>query len=469
MPVSFFKGLGVKLSLNDPRWGHDPKTGRKAQESKRPGNDGPPDLDQLWRDFNLRLNRLFGKKSDGGGGGPYRPDARGVGITVTVVGGIAALIWLASGAFIVPDGQVGVITTFGKPSHLVSPGFNWRWPAPIQAVETVNTAQVQTAEIGYRANIRNKQPAEALMLTGDENIVDVQFSVQYKIKEPVAWLFNNRDQVETVRDAAETVVRELVGQNKLDTLLSPSRDQVAVEARGRIQQMAERYRLGAEIVGVTLQQVAPPDQVAAAFEDANRAQEDRNRARNEAQAYADDILPQAKAKAERMRQEAEGYRAETESKATGIATRFDKIVAEYAKAPGVMRDRLYFDTMQQVLSNTSKVMIDAKTGTNQVVLPLDQMLSRSVANEAAIGSRSGPMMAPQQGQAQGQAQGQGPQPAPAQQQGQAPASAVPQADPAAATAAGSTAAATPAAPAAQADARRDGQRSREHARERETR
>jgi len=465
MPVSFIKRLGVKLSLNDPRWGHDPNAGRKAQENKRPGNnDGPPDLDQLWRDFNQRLNRIFNKRNEGGGGGPYRPDARGVGITVGVVTGIAALIWLASGAFIVPDGQVGVVTTFGQLSHTVSPGFSWRWPAPIQAVETVNTSQVQTAEIGYRANIRNKQPAEGLMLTGDQNIVDVQFSVQYKIREPIAWLFNNRDQVETVRDAAETVVRELVGQNKMDTLLSPNRDQVALEARNRIQQMVERYRLGAEIVGVTVQQIAPPDQVAAAFEDAARAQEDRNRARGEAQAYADDILPQAKARADRLRQDAEGYRAETESKATGIAARFDKVVAEYAKAPGVTRDRMYFDTMQQVFSSTSKVMIDAKTGTNQVVLPLDQMLSRSVANDAAIGSRSGPVMAPpqqngQQNPAQAPAQAQAQQQAPAQAQAAQP-------DTAAATSAPATA---PAATAEQGDPHRRDLRSREHSRERESR
>lgn len=461
MPVSFIKRLGVKLSLNDPRWGHDPNAGRKAQENKRPGNnDGPPDLDQLWRDFNQRLNRIFNKRNEGGGGGPYRPDARGVGIAAGVVGGIAALIWLASGAFIVPDGQVGVVTTFGQLSHTVLPGVSWRWPAPIQAVETVNTSQVQTAEIGYRANIRNKQPAEALMLTGDQNIVDVQFSVQYKIKQPVAWLFNNRDQVETVRDAAETVVRELVGQNKMDTLLSPNRDQVALEARNRIQQMVERYRLGAEIVGVTVQQIAPPDGVAAAFEDAARAQEDRNRARGEAQAYADDILPQAKARADRLRQDAEGYRAETESKATGIAARFDKVVAEYAKAPGVTRDRMYFDTMQQVFSSTSKVMIDAKTGTNQVVLPLDQMLSRSVANDAAIGSRSGPVMVPrQQNAAQAPAQAQGQQQAPAQAQTAQP-------DAAATASAPATA---PAATAAQGDPHRRDLRSREHSREREGR
>ena len=463
MPASFIKGLGVTLSLNDPRWGHDPKTGHKAQENKRPGNDGPPDLDQLWRDFNVRLNRLFGKRKDGGGGGPYRPDARGVGLSVAVVGAIAGLVWLASGAFIVPDGQVGVVTTFGKVSHTVGPGVSWRWPTPFQAVETVNTAQVQTAEIGYRANLRNKQPNEALMLTGDENVVDVQFTVQYKIKEPVAWLFNNRDQVETVRDAAETVVRELVARHKMDTLLYSGREQVATEARGQIQQLVERYRLGAEIVGVTLQQVAPPDQVAAAFQDAVKASEERKRVRNEAQAYAEDLLQQARARAGRLRQDAEGYRAATENTATGAAARFDKVVAEYAKAPGITRDRIYLDTMQQIYSSTSKIMIDAKTGTNQLVLPLDQMLSRSVANEAAIGSRSGPVMLPQQ-QQQSQAQ----QPAPGAAAAQPQAQALPQqpdATPPAPAAAAPAAATAP----AQADARHRDARSRENGRERETR
>lgn len=462
MPVSFIKGLGVTLSLNDPRWGHDPKTGHKAQENKRPGNDGPPDLDQLWRDFNLRLNRIFGKRNDGGGGGPYRPDARGVGLSVAVVGAIAGLVWLASGAFIVPDGQVGVVTTFGKVSHTVGPGFSWRWPAPFQAVETVNTAQVQTAEIGYRANLRNKQPNEALMLTGDENVVDVQFSVQYKIKEPVAWLFNNRDQVETVRDAAETVVRELVARHKMETLLYGGREQVATEARGQIQQLADRYKLGAEITGVTLQQVSPPDQVASAFEDVVKANEERKRVRNEAQAYAEDVLQQARARAGRLRQEAEGYRAATENTAAGAAARFDKVVAEYAKAPGVTRDRIYLDTMQQIYSSTSKIMIDAKTGTNQLVLPLDQMLSRSVANEAAIGSRSGPVMLPQQQQPQPQAQQPAPGAAPAQPQAQA--QSVPQ-QPDAAVAPAPAAAPAP----APTDARHRDARSRENGRERETR
>ena len=412
---------GVPLfSLNDPRWGHDPKSneGRRPNNNNKNDSDGPPDLDQLWRDFNQRLNRLFGGKR-GGDGGSFRPDARGVGLTATVVGAIALLIWLASGAFIVQEGQVGIVTTFGRLSHVTGAGFNWRWPAPFQSHETVNTAQVQTAEIGYRANVRNKQPSEALMLTGDENIVDVQFSVQYKIKDPVAWVFNNRDQAETIRDSAETVVRELVGQNKMDTVLYTGRDKLAAEARESIQRLADRYKMGAEIVGVTMQSVQPPDSVAAAFEDAGKAQEERARARAEAQAFADEVIPQAKGKAARLLQDAEAYRASVVSVATGNAARFDKIVAEYAKAPAVTRDRMYIETMQQILSSTSKVMIDAKTGTNQIYLPLDRLLAQSTANEAARGANSGPVMTPQQNPAQPQAQQPAPAAAPAQPQPQA--------------------------------------------------
>jgi modulator of FtsH protease HflK len=407
MLVSLIKRIGTRkaggplLSLNDPRWGHKPKSneGRRPNNSDKNDNDGPPDLDQLWRDFNQRLNRLFGGKR-GGDGGKFRPDARGIGLTATVVGAIALLIWLASGAFIVQEGQVGIVTTFGKLSHVTGAGFNWHWPAPFQAHDIVNTAQVQTTEIGYRANVRNKQPNEALMLTGDENIVDVQFSVQYKIKDPVAWVFNNRGQVQTVRDAAETVMRELVGQNRMETVLYEGRDKLGAQAREAIQRMVDRYKMGTDIVGVTMQSVQPPDQVAAAFEDAGKAQEERARARSEAQAFADDIVPQAKGRAARLVQDAEGYRATVVNQATGAAARFDKVVAEYAKAPAVTRDRMYIETMQQILSSTSKVMIDTKNGTNQVYLPLDRLLAQSTANEAARGAGSGPVMVPPQNPAQ---------------------------------------------------------------------
>jgi membrane protease subunit HflK len=426
MLVSLFKRLGITLSLNDPRWGHKPGDERKIQQGKNQGNDGPPDLDQLWRDFNQRLNRLFGKR--GGDGGGYRPDARGVGVTATVVGAILVLIWLASGAFIVPEGQVGLVTTFGELSHKTGAGFNWRWPAPFQAHQTVNVSQVQTVEVGYRANVRNKQLNEALMLTADENLVDVQFSVQYKVTDPVAWVFNNSDQVETVRDAAETAVRELIGRRGMEAVLAENRDKLAGEARVMVEQMLERYKMGADVTGVTVQSLAAPEQVAAAFEETVKAQEDKARARSEAQAYADDIIPQAKGKAERMKQDAEAYRATTVNTAEGNVARFNQVVAEYAKAPAVTRDRMYIDTMQQIFSSTSKVMIDAKTS-NQIYLPLDRMLNQSVANEQAMGSRSGPVVPAPQGaqgqpnqapqpQVQQQVQGQGQQQPQPQQQNQ---------------------------------------------------
>jgi membrane protease subunit HflK len=465
------------MSLHDrpaapPRWDHNQsqKAGDKpkAQQGKGPSNnnDGPPDLDQLWRDFNQRLNRLFGKRGGGDGGG-YRPDARGVGVTASVVGAILLLIWLASGAFIVPEGQVGLVTTFGELSHKTGAGFNWRWPAPFQAHETVNVAQVQSVELGYRANVRNKQPNEALMLTADENIVDLQFSVQYKVKDPVAWVFNNREPVDTVRGAAETAVRELVGRSTMDALLFEGRDKLALEAQRMIQQMLERYKMGADVTGVTVQSLSAPEQLAAAFEETVKAQEDRARARSEAQTYADDVIPQAKGKAERMRQDAEGYRATAVNTAEGNAARFNQVVAEYAKAPGVTRDRMYIDTMQQIFSSTSKVMLDTKSATT-INLPIDQMLTRSVANEAAMGSRSGPVMPPQvpqnqpgtitvtgsQAQAQQQMQPQAQQP---QQQAQ-------QQAPQQQTQAAPAQEARPAEPARKADPR-----SRDSSRERETR
>jgi membrane protease subunit HflK len=405
---SILKRLGITASLNDPRWGHNPKgDGKAAQEGRRPGEGGPPDLDQLWRDFNARLNRLFGQRGDGGG--PYRPDARGVGVTVSIVLAIVGLVWLASGAFIVQEGQAGVVTTFGKLSHTAGPGFNWRWPYPFQAHEVVNVAQVRTAEIGYRANVRNKQPQEALMLTDDENIVDIQFAVQYKLKDPVAWVFNNRDQDETIREVAESSVREVVGRSKLDALLYEGRDKVAVDVRGMIQQLADRYQLGVQVTNVTMQAIQPPEPVQAAFDEVSKAVQDRARLKSEGEAYANDVLPKAKAQAFSLVQDAQAYRARVVENATGNAARFNAVVGEYAKAPGVTRDRMYIDTMQEIFTSASKVMIDARANGNTLYIPLDKMMAQGAANDAAIGSKSGPVQMPlpqQQAQPQPQPQAQ---------------------------------------------------------------
>ncbi|THC46044.1 FtsH protease activity modulator HflK [Massilia sp. Mn16-1_5] len=399
MLVSLIKKFGVKLSLNDPRWGKNPQgDNSKAQEGRRPG-EGPPDLDQMWRDFNARLNRLFGSRGNNGGdaGGPYRSEGRGAGITASVIGFIVLLIWLASGAFIVQEGQVGVVTTFGRLSHTTGAGFNWRWPAPIQAHETVNVSQVRTAEIGYRDNVRNKQGAESLMLTDDENIIDIQFAVQYTLKDPVAWVFNNRDQDTTVHQVAETAIREVVGKSKMDFVLYEGREKVALDVHNMIQQIVDRYKLGALITNVTMQNVQPPEQVQSAFDDAVKAGQDRARARNEGEAYANDVIPRARGAAFRLLQDAEAYRSMVVENATGNASRFNQVVTEYAKAPGVTRDRMYLDTMQQIFSSTSKVMVDAKSGSNLLYLPLDKLIAQVAANDAATGTaRSGPVQAPQE-------------------------------------------------------------------------
>jgi modulator of FtsH protease HflK len=395
MLVSLFKRLGITLSLNDPRWGHSPKPGdeRKAQQGKGPGNDGPPDLDQLWRDFNQRLNRLFGKR--GGDGGGYRPDARGVGVIASVGGAILVLIWLASGAFIVPEGQVGLVTTFGRLTHKTGAGFNWRWPAPFQAHTTVDVSRVRTAEVGYRGSVRAKNTKESLMLTDDENIIDIQFAVQYTLKDPVAWIYNNRDHDdEAVRQIAETAIREVVGKSKMDFVLYEGREQVAIDVNKLMQNIADRYALGVQVTNVTMQSVQPPEQVQSAFDDAVKAGQDRARARSEGEAYANDIIPRSRGAAIRLTQDAEAYRSQVVESATGNASRFSQVVAEYQKAPAVTRDRMYLETMQQIFSSASKVMVDAKANSNLLYLPLDKLISQTAANDAAVGSRSGPVQMP---------------------------------------------------------------------------
>lgn len=399
MLVSLLKRAGIKLTLNDPRWGRKPEGDNKAQESKRPG-EGPPDLDQLWRDFNARLNRLFGQKNKGGGdggnggGGGYGGDMKGAGVTAGAVAAVVGFIWLASGAFIVQEGQAGVVTTFGELSHTTTPGFNWRWPYPFQAHETVNVSQVRTAEIGYRSNVKNKRPQEALMLTDDENIIDIQFAVQYTLKDPVQWLFNNRDQDETVRQVAESSIREVVGKSKMDFVLYEGREKVATDVQMLMQQIVDRYKLGAQITNVTMQGVQPPEQVQSSFDDAVKAGQDRERAKNEGQAYANDVIPRARGNASRLLQEAEAYRSMVTENATGNASRFAQVLTEYQKAPGVTRDRLYLDTMQQIFTSASKVMVDAKSNGSLLYLPLDKLIAQSGANAAAIGSKSGPVTMP---------------------------------------------------------------------------
>ncbi|WP_317205776.1 FtsH protease activity modulator HflK [Janthinobacterium sp.] len=383
MLVSLKKKIGLKLSLNDPHWGNQKDDAKKAQEGKKPG-EGPPDLDQLWRDFNARLNAFFGQKNrpENNGGGGMRPDMKGAGITVGVAAAVVALIWLASGSFIVQEGQTGVVMTFGRYSHSTPAGFNWRWPYPFQTDETVNVSQVRTVEVGYRSTVKNKQAKESLMLTDDENIIDIQFAVQYTLKDPVAWLFNNRDQEETLRQVAETSIREIVGRSKMDFVLYEGREKVALDTQQLMQQILDRYAVGAVVTNVTMQAVQPPEQVQTAFDDAVKAGQDRERQKNEGQAYANQVVPVARGNAFRLLQEAEAYRSMVTENAIGNASRFTQVLGEYQKAPGVTRDRMYLETMQQIFSSASKVMIDAKSGSNLLYLPLDKLIAQSAAQDA---------------------------------------------------------------------------------------
>lgn len=359
--------------------------------------DGPPDLDEMWRDFNRRLNRLFGKKdkpdlngsgNGGSGGGNAGNGARfGIGIVI----GVLLAIWLGSGIFIVQEGQAGVVLQFGKYMYTTGSGIQWRLPYPFQSQEIVNMAQVRSIEIGNDTTVQATNLKDASMLTSDENIVDVHFAVQYRISDPAAYLFNNVDPDATVEQAAETAVREIVGKHPMDYVLYDGREQVAIDLQSSIQKILDSYKTGILISSVTLQNVQPPAQVQDAFDDAVKATQDRERMKNDAQAYANKVIPQAKGDAARMLEQARGYAARVQAQAEGDADRFKSVLAQYAKAPAVTRERMYLDTMQQIYQNTTKVMTDAKGSSNMLYLPLDKLIQRSKTSAASPAPQSAPV------------------------------------------------------------------------------
>jgi membrane protease subunit HflK len=370
---------GILMSLNDPGWGNN-QGGNKG--------NGPPDLDELWRDFNRRLSGLIGRKGGAGGnggGGPSMPNLSplqfggGIGLLTALV----AVVWLASGFYIVDASQRGVVLQFGRFKETTEPGLRWRLPWPIQSHETVNLSGVRTVEIGYRGSEKNKVPKEALMLTDDENIVSVQFAVQYLLKDPMNYIFKNRNPDDAVTQAAETAIREIVGKSKMDFTLYEGRDVIAANTQKLIQEILDRYETGIQVRSVTMQSTQPPEQVQAAFDDAVKAGQDRERQKNEGQAYANDVIPRARGAASRLMQEADGYKQRMIATAEGDASRFKQILVEYNKAPEVTRNRMYIETVQQVYTNTSKVMIDAKSGGNLLYLPLDKLMQAVAAPTTA--------------------------------------------------------------------------------------
>ena len=399
--------LSKIFNLNDPGWGRG-QGGNGSEPPKRPpqGN-GPPDLDQVWRDVSNRLSALFGRGNGGGSrpnpapgmGGPT-PRQSKIGLGVIAAGAIA--LWLGSGFFIVQEGQVAVLTQFGKYKSTAQAGFQWRIPGPIQAHEMVNISQLRTFEVGFRGNARNRVLPEALMLTEDENIVDVQFVVQYRLRADGApdYLFKTKDPDESVRQTAQAAMREVVGKRPMDKVLYEERAAIAVDVQKLMQQILDRYKTGVQVSSIAIQNVQPPEQVQAAFDDAVKAGQDLDRQKNEGQAYSNQVVPLAAGQASRLLEQAEGYRARVVGTATGDAARFGSVLAEYDKAPQVIRERMYLETMQQMFANTSKVLIDTKGSNNMLYLPLDKIIQQAAqdpsraAAGAAMSTVVPPMTAP---------------------------------------------------------------------------
>ena len=360
------------MSLNDPNWG------RGSGNRPGGGNQGPPDLDELWRNFNRKLNDLFGRRRPGAEPPTRMPSNAQFGGGAGLILAIIVAVWLASGIYIVVEGQRGVVLTFGQYAKQTSSGLNWRLPWPIQTHEIVNLAQVRSVEVGYRNTVKTKVAKESLMLTDDENIVDVQIAVQYLVRDAREYLFNNRRPDDSVLQAAETALREVVGKNKMDFVLNQGQ-KIADDATPLMQTILDRYKTGIQISKVNMQNAQPPEQVQSAFDDVQKAGQDRERQKNEGEAYFNDVVPKARGVGQRLMLEAEGYRARVIATAEGDATRFKQVLTEYAKAPAVTRERIYIDTMQQIYTSTSKVMLDYKGGGNLLYLPLEKLMQQVAA------------------------------------------------------------------------------------------
>ena len=356
---------------NDP-WGGGKKN-----------DQGPPDLDEVVKKFQDQVSKIFGGKGRSGGDGEGQGSSTGASggkIGIGVVLGGALFLWGLTGIYIVDEGKRGVELRFGQYSETTQPGPHWHIPSPIDSVEIVDVSQIRNVEIGYRSGAGGESSKrsvlnEAMMLTQDENIVDVNFAVQYRIKEARDYLFNMRSPDETLREATESAVREIVGKSKMDFVLTEGRSDMVQSAEVLIQDILDRYGSGLQVTSVNMQDAQPPEQVQAAFSDAVKAREDEQRLKNEAEAYANDILPKARGAGARMNEEATAYKSKVVAEAEGQASRFLQVLSEYQKAPEVTRERLYLDAMETVLNSTSKVMLDVEGSGNLLYLPLDRMMS----------------------------------------------------------------------------------------------
>ena len=390
------------MSLNDPRWGNQGNDDDKRGDRGRRNDQGPPDLEDVWRDFNQRLSGIFGGKREGGGqrpsggngggggggggAGPQLPQfsLKQFGGGIFVLLALLLVVWLASGFYTVDANERGVVLRFGKHVETTEPGLRWRMPAPIERHEIVDLSGVRTIEVGYRGTERNRVLREALMLTDDANIIDIRFAVQYILRSPEDFLFNVRFPDDAVMQAAETAMREIVGKSTMDFVLYEGREEIAATAHDLMQTILDRYQTGVLISRVTMQNAQPPEQVQAAFDDAVKAGQDRERLRNEGEAYRNEVVPRARGTAARLVEEANGYRDRVIANAEGEAARFNQLYDQFVRAPEVTRERLYLETMQQVLSSTSKVLIDADSGGNLLLMPLDRLMQGGMTGGGTV-------------------------------------------------------------------------------------
>ncbi|BCX80786.1 modulator of FtsH protease HflK [Methylomarinovum caldicuralii] len=349
---------------------NEPGGGKKDPWSGQEPGGSPPDLEEIIRSLQEKIGRLFG----GGGGG-----AAASAFVVWALVGIVFILWLLSGFYIVDEGNRGVVTRFGRYTETTMPGLHWHIPYPVEAVDIVDVEHQRFLEVGYRTGV-GSVPQEALMLTGDENIVDVRLAVQYTISSARDFLFNINDPEKTLREVTESALREVVGQHTMDFVLTEGRSEIAADVKKLVQQIMNSYGSGIAVETVNLVDAQPPEEVQAAFEDAIKAREDKQRFINEAQAYANEVIPKARGQAARILEEAQGYKQKMIAKAQGEASRFEQILAEYEQAPEVTRTRLYLDALEAVFSKTETIMVDVKGGNNLLYLPLDRFKAAPAPN-----------------------------------------------------------------------------------------
>ena len=337
-------------------------------------NQTPPELDEVIKDFKNKFNSTFGGKTPGNSGASKA--AKGSFKYIFI---LAFIVWLATGIYIVDPAERGVVLRFGAFQTSATQGPHWHIPYPVESVYKINVEQIRSAEIGFR-NVQNSYSggvsSESLMLTKDENMVDVKLAVQYKVADAQAFLFNVFQPELTLSHVVQSVIRQVVGDNTMDYVLTTGREQVAQEVKVASQALLNEYNTGLMITAVTMQDAQPPVQLKPAFDDVVKAREDEQRYINEARAYANDIVPKARGASQRLLAEAEAYKSEVVSKSEGEAYRFSQILTEYTKAPEVTKERLYRETLEEVLSSTNKVIVDSSSN-SMMYLPIDKLINSS--------------------------------------------------------------------------------------------